>query len=258
MSPIKEPRFFAAPDPERPFGGPRIARLSEYESLFDCAAAVRGEASPGYSQHPWRPGVPERIHELVPEAKFIYLVGDPVKRVISHYKQAVTEQGEERSISTALSDVEEPEQPFVCPGRYALQVERYLAVFPRERMLVIDQNDLLNHRRSTLQLVFAFLGVDADHWNVEFELIRNRSSDHRRVSSGLYGCLRDSGLRTAVRRLPTPMRTLLVAPVRHILAQEVDEPLLDAALRQRLEDHYRPEVERLRAITGRPFGGWSL
>lgn len=259
MSPIKETRFFAAPDPRRPFGGPRVERLSDYESLFDSHAPARGEASPAYSQHPWRPGVPERIHELLPRARFVYLVGDPLKRFVSHYRQAVAQTGETRPIAQIVSDdAGAAEDPLICAGRYALQLERYLEVFGAERVLVLDQDELLRERRSALRRVFEFLGVDGSFWSDEFAQVRNRGAEHRRVSSGLYGRMRASALRGALGALPADVRTGLVRPVRRLIAPAVGEVALDASLRRRLEACYRPEVMRLRELTGQSFGGWSL
>ncbi len=258
MSPIKETRFFAAPDPRRPFGGPRVERLSDYEALFESAASARGEASPAYSQHPWRPGVPERIRKLIPDARFVYLVGDPVRRFVSHYRQAVAQTGETQSLSQIVERRSVPEHPFLCAGRYTLQIERYLDVFPREQLLVVDQDELLHERRSALGKIFAFLDVSPDYWDEEFELVRNRGCEHRRVSSGLYGRMRGSALRAAVGALPAPARESLVKSVRRAIAPPVEEVALDASLRRRLEARYRPEAARLRTLTGQGFESWSL
>ncbi len=258
ISAINEPRFFAEPDPLRPFPGRRVGDLSEYESLFASSAPLRGEICGSYSQHPWRAGVPDRIRKLVPDARFVYVVGDPIRRIESHYMQTVAEEGEVRSINAALGDIEDPQNPAVCPGRYAYQVEQYLAKFPEDRMLVLDRDDLEGHRKETLSSIFSFLGVAADHHDPEFGQMRNRSSDHRRLSSGLYGRLRQSGLRRAVGALPPTVRRSLLTPVRRALTDEVPRPLLDEGIRARLEDHFRPEVERLRSLTGKSFAGWSL
>jgi hypothetical protein len=258
MSSIKETRFFAAPDSRRPFGGPRVERLSDYEALFESAASARGEASPAYSQHPWRPGVPERIRKLIPEARFVYLVGDPVRRFVSHYRQAVAQTGETQSLTQIVEHSSAPEHPFLCAGRYTLQIERYLGVFPRERLLVVDQDELLHERRSALGKIFAFLDVSPDYWDEEFELVRNRGSEHRRISSGFYGRMRGSALRTAVGALPAPARENLVKSVRRAIARPVEEVAIDASLRRRLETRYRPEVARLRELTGQGFERWSL
>lgn len=255
---VIEPRFFAAPDPDRPFPGRRVGVLSEYEALFDSNAPLRGEVCGAYSQHPWRPGVAGRIHALVPDARFVYLVGDPVKRVESHYVQTVAEEREMRPIAQALGDIERPEHPAVCPGRYAQQLEQYLLHFSSDRVLVVDQDDLLSSRAETLSSIFSFLGVDAGFRSVAFTQTRNRSADHRQLSSGLYGRLRAGRLRAAMRTLPPSLRDPLVRRLRRGLAREIDRPTLDAALRTRLQAHFAPEVARLRQLTGKSFAGWSV
>jgi hypothetical protein len=46
---------------------------------------VRGESSRNYTCYPQVPGIPERIHLLIPDAKLIYMVRDPIERAISSY-----------------------------------------------------------------------------------------------------------------------------------------------------------------------------
>ncbi len=258
MSPLGEARFFAAPDPRRPFPGRRVGDLPEYESLFESDVPMRGEVCGSYSQYPWRPGVPQRIRRLVAEPRFVYIVGDPVKRVESHYVQLVAEEAERRAIDEVLEDIEASEHPVICPGRYVQQLEQYLAIFASEDVLVIDQDELLKRRRSTLERLFRFLEVDAAYWTPEFDAMRNRSADHRRLSSGLYGRLRQGGFRHAVDAVPPTVRAPLLRSARRVLAAKVTRPLLDADLRVRLERHYRPEVDSLRSLTGMTFDGWSL
>jgi hypothetical protein len=258
LSPVNEPRFFAAPDPHRPFPGRRIGERSEYEALFASEAPLRGEVCGAYSQHPWRAGVAQRIHALVPDARFVYLVGDPIRRVESHYVQTVAEEGETRAIGEALGDIEDPQHPAICPGRYAQQLDQYLALFDRERVLVVDQDDLLARRQQTLSRVFAFLGVDAAYSSPAFAQTLNRGDQHRELSSGVYGRLRSSRLRTAVRTLPPSLRAPLLVPMRRTLARKVNRQTLDGDLRARLQAHFAPEVARLRELTGQSFAGWSI
>jgi hypothetical protein len=258
VSPVNEPRFFAAPDPERPFPGRRVGERSEYEALFDSDAPLRGEVCGAYSQHPWRAGVARRIHALVPDARFVYLVGDPIRRVESHYVQTVAEEGEMRPIGEALGDIEDPQHPAVCPGRYAQQLDQYLALFDRERVLVVDQDDLLSRRQQTLTDVFAFLGVDPQYSSPAFAQTLNRGAEHRVLSTGAYGRLRASPLRMAVRTLPPSLRAPLLTPIRRTLARKVSRQALDGDLRARLEAHFAPEVARLRQLTGQSFAGWSI
>ena len=61
--------------------------ITWYERQFAGAEDERavGEASANYSRYPTYPGVAERIAKIVPEMKLIYLMRNPIDRVLSHY-----------------------------------------------------------------------------------------------------------------------------------------------------------------------------
>ena len=148
MSSVKEPGYFAGPENGRPYPSGRISTLSDYEALFDPSFAVRGEASPNYTFAPVRSGVPSRIKQLVPEAKLIYLVRDPVARTISHHQHTVALGDERRSLAAVLSDLSEADSlAQISMSLYARQLEPYLAHFERDRIMVIDQADFSTDRR---------------------------------------------------------------------------------------------------------------
>ena len=54
-----------------------------YGRQFPIPAKVMGESSPNYTRFPMFTGVAERMHSVIPTAKFIYMVRDPVEQVIS-------------------------------------------------------------------------------------------------------------------------------------------------------------------------------
>src|SRR5689334_1125972 len=65
-------------------------RQAWYEAQFDFEdprVRVRGESTPFYAAYPFRKHVPERMHELVPDAKLVYVVRDPIDRLVSHWVQ---------------------------------------------------------------------------------------------------------------------------------------------------------------------------
>src|SRR3954471_20731855 len=142
MSAVKEPQFFSGPPDGIPYRMGRIEDLSRYEELFDKAVRVRGEATAEYAVSPRRAGVPERIGEMVPEAKFVYLVRNPVARTLSNYKMMVALKGERRSLREALGDFSVLRPLSTAPSLYAAQLELYLQRFPEDRILVLDQAQL--------------------------------------------------------------------------------------------------------------------
>jgi hypothetical protein len=257
MSATKEPNFFAGPENGIPYPQGRVSRLEDYERLFDPAVGVRGEASVGYASHPRRQGAPERIKELVPEAKFIYLVRDPIARSVSHYQHRVAYEGERRSLREVLGDRPDPSSFCVCPSLYASQLDLYLRHFPRERLLVIDHADLLADRRATLRQVFAFLGVDHSVDFSQFDEELNTSNGHRLYPPGYRG-LRGLPVSAPLRRLPPGVRRALRRLVERVLWPPLQTSTLDDELRAQLVELYAGEVERLRALTGKTFPTWSI
>ena len=256
MSAVKEPNFFAPPlNPvnERR----RISSVDKYERLFDPTSEVRGEASTPYTEYPFRQGVPERIQELVPGAKFIYLVRDPIVRTVSHYHHLFASEGERRSLQEMLSDLSDPRSPCICASLYALQLELYLRRFPQERVLVVDQAELLTDRRSTLRKVFCFLEVDEEVDSSQFEEEFLRSSERRTYPPGFA---RFVGLHVTprVRWLPRGMRRSLRHSVERLFFPPLETSGLDDGLRAQLQEFYTGEVERLRALTGETFPTWSV
>jgi Sulfotransferase family len=90
LSRVKEPKFFLCDGPPPQSGGPGDAhsyrewiwRREDYEALFEGApaGALRGESTPLYlADH----AAHRRIHELVPHAKLIAVLRDPVDRAYS-------------------------------------------------------------------------------------------------------------------------------------------------------------------------------
>ncbi len=256
MSTVKEPRFFAGPENGIPYPPDWVGTRAEYESLFDPAAAVRGESSTDYATHPRREGVPARIKELVPDAKFIYLVRDPIARTISHYKMEVALLGERRTLREALGDFSDLRSPYLSPSLYATQLELYLSAFPRERILVLDQADLQGDRRATLREIFSFLSVEdaSDRLGLEEEHLD--SSDWRAYPSG-YADFVARRVAPCFRWVPRGPRRSVRRSIERVLWRPVDTSL-DDDLRNGLERLYAPEVARLRELTGKGFPTWSV
>jgi hypothetical protein len=257
MSANKEPRFFAGPAEGIPFPPDRVWSREGYEALFDPAFAVRGEASTDYAAHPRRRGAPERIRELVPEAKFVYLVRDPIARTISHFQMAVALMGERRTLKQALGDLSDHRSPYIASSLYGDQLENYLRHFPQERMLVVDQARLRGERGATMSRIFAFLGVDpaAEVGELEEELL---SRSEWRTYSPAYVNFVDRFLAPPLRRVPRGLKRSLRRSVERFLWPPLEQPTVDEELRERMDALYAPQARRLRELTGEEFPGWSV
>ncbi len=255
MSQIKEPNFFAPPD-DPAHEKRRVGDLDRYERLFDPAFAVRGEASTSYTDHPRRAGVPERIKQLLPDVKLLYLVRDPIERTMSHYRHLVAGEGERRPLAEIIGERPREDSPCVCPSLYALQLERYLQHFAPEQVHVIDQAELLADRRATLSEIFAFLEVDDSVDSSRFDEELLRTGERRAYPPGFA---RFVGLQVVPRTqwLPAGARRALRRTMERALPP-LETEALGQELRARLAELYAGDVARLRALTGKRFATWSV
>ena len=149
-----------------------------YRANFGKAgqAGLNLDSSPYYLFHPL---APQRAHALVPEAKLIVLLRDPVRRAYSHYWHQRDKKRERLSFEDAVAA--EPERvgddeqrlargeieqshahqhyTYLARGRYAEQLERWLRFYPRERLLVLQFEDLGRAPMVTLHRTLEYLGL---------------------------------------------------------------------------------------------------
>jgi hypothetical protein len=175
------PRVFPASHKEINYFTTHVNRpVDWYRSHFPLRrsmAAVGGlsiDASPSYMPVPQ---ALRSMHAVLPQAKIIAILRDPVSRAFSHYQHAKTRGREPRSFEQAVEDELRDDQfpprlgialapdagpllGYVARGYYALQLELALALYPREQVLIIDSGDLFRDTGATCQRVFAFLGVE--------------------------------------------------------------------------------------------------
>jgi len=259
MSAVKETNFFAGPPNGIPYPVGRVDRLEDYEALFDPSWRVRGEASPSYASAPRRQGVPQRIKQLVPEGLFIYLVRDPIDRLVSQYQMLVSAGKEQRSFSEALAQLDDAD-PYsfylTCQSFYGRQLELYLQEFSADRVLVLDQARLRGEREETLRGVFEFLGVDPDFRSEAFSSELLKGGERRRYPRTLQRL--KPVLRGPIRLLPPRLRGRLQSSFEESFLSTVPKPEVAPADRERLRELFAPDVARLRSLTGLRFESWSL
>jgi hypothetical protein len=133
LATTKEPHFFSVEE--------RWERGTEwYASLFPERPpdALSGEASTSYTDPTRAALAAGRIQSLVPRARLVCVLRDPVERARSHYRHRVQRGRESRPFRDAAT----PDSPYVQRGRYGEGLAPYLERFPREQLCVVRTEDL--------------------------------------------------------------------------------------------------------------------
>jgi len=248
MSSPKELNFFIA---ERNWS----RGLEWYSRHFDSSARCRGEASPNYTAFPQHMGVPERMSEVVPDARLIYIVRDPLDRIAAHYVHNFAKRREKGALRETLLH---PNTSYVARSKYFTQLQRFIEHYDRERILVIENSDLRDRRAATLRRVFEFAGVDAGFEHPKFEQVRHSTSRKKRATKMGMRVQRMSRSRSG-RRIPR--RAWLALDVALPLSKPISRPSTDElreALGGQVLEVLHEDAERLREFTGRDLASWSV
>jgi Sulfotransferase domain len=138
---------------------------------------VAGEATPSYLFHP---EAPERVAACLPEVRLIAILRNPIERAYSHYQKRRRMGREHLSFQRAVESEERPgrkpdrRRSYLARGLYAEQLERWLAYFPREKLLVLRSEDLMADPAGVYAKVVDFLALE--RWQPESFVLRNRAS----------------------------------------------------------------------------------
>ena len=241
---------------EMRFGG-LVSRWEDYLKLFRHGSdeIAIGEATPLYL---WSQSAPGNIAALIPHARIVISLRNPVDRAYSHYLHMVSAGAVRRSfreqIEASLHVADQrkigPAWPFLEYGRYHEQISRYLSVFPRSQLHISLFEELQETPDLLISRLFGFLGVDPT-FRVDLAHRHNEPNIHKMAAATYF---------LKKWRVWEPLRQLAPASVRSRLRSLLRRPHASLAMRPAdralLVDYYRDEVLKLSALIDRDLSGW--
>ncbi len=230
-----------------------VKTLEEYEALFADSgdATAIGDVSPIYLEVPH---AASRMHELIPGARILCSLRQPVDRAYSDYLKYLRKHGRridpERDLQPEAEWVQ-PDSHWMVLGRYHEQLSRYYDLFPRDRIHVFLAEDLREDTLGTLREIFAFLDVDTG-----FVPDLNTPHNVGGVPSSLIleRVLINKRLRSVVR--PFVPRKLADRIRRMRTANMEKPPPLPPDVRRQMTESLAVQVEKTSELTGLDLSHW--
>jgi len=228
--------------------------LGWYAGLFRGwrGEPVVGQTSPLYLYEP-RAAVRMRAARL--DARFVFILRNPVDRAYSHYWHEVKYGWETLAFADAIE--REPARleqgaearrhySYLDRGRYHAQLERFFRHFPRERTLVVLHDDLQRSPDDVARRCAAFLGLPTEGWSPT----QNRSIPRNAARRPRVPALQRMTRR--FRRSAGPLARL----VDRVNLRDVRYPPMDPVLRSELIRLFEPERRALEALLGIDLSEW--
>lgn len=266
MSTPKEPFFFHS-EYERGLG-------YYWKTYFPGwrGQSAAGEACVGNLFVPY---VPSRVRESLPEAKLVAILRNPVDRAFSHWWMKRSRGLESLPFEAALEENLarlESGETFEGPdgerlwrsgfdlakghtrypvyldfGYYALQLRRYLRLFPGSRLRVLIFDDLKRDPRGLLRELCEFLEIDPAQAPQE---VRTEFPAFSTIERAVHAVARRAGLDRVI-----PLR--IRAPLRKPLSRLGGRPRMSDEIRRWLVEHYRVHNHELEVLIGRDLTAWD-
>jgi Sulfotransferase domain len=240
MSPTKEIHFF-----DRNFE----RGIDWYRAHFDCGSdRARGEATQTYM---YDMDTPKRMSTVIPNARLIAVLRDPVDRAYSHYWLNRERGREPLTFSQAVAAeasrlangglTERFWYSYVDRGRYVHQLKRVVEYFPRDRLHVLLFDDLRDAPIAAYRSICRFLEIDDD-------------PIPQRVGAAVnpHVAFRSLRVRNLAKRLPGR----LAAAIGRLNNKRSSYPPLDPAIRNELVERLRPDLVGLQSWLGRDLSTW--
>lgn len=190
---------------------------------------------------------PERIRSLLPSAKLITLLRDPVKRAVSAWNHIVRTGAIDARInfedlfSESIQDLVS-RHGILTRGLYYHQLKRFLEIFPRDQLLVLFQEkDVIEDPKGGLQKLCTFLGIDSTYQFERLEKAENRF-DGTLVANRIAA------------QFPMKWRRYIHSIDKRLLTrlpiEKLKYPQPSEALLARLVDYYAQDTRKLAKLVG--------
>lgn len=241
MSREKETDFFVA-------GRGWDRGLPWYHAQFTPGRRIYGEASPNYSKYQAFPGVPERVAQLIPQVKLIYITRHPLERAKSQYRHAIL-SGETVPPPDKLIGSHHLKHLIDC-GSYAAQLDQWQSRFPEHQILNMQFESLIKNPTQSLGALANFLQI-SNNWKISGEIAANSGESLARLPPWLFTLRKMPITRWIKQALPTEMRGQLK---KLVMARNIrPAPTLPPLILRSIQEATWADTQRYLASSGIQF-----
>lgn len=244
----KEPNFFSTSQNWR-------KEIDNYHNLFEQEnnKLLYGEASTSYTVYPhlnleiWND-----IYEYNPRMKFIYIIRNPIHRIISQYMQSF----QKGRINGTIEQMIVNSAKEINRSKYHLQISPFINLFGKDQVLIIHFDDLLDNREKLLYEISLFLNIDVKKFKNYDEVYSNVSINGKKLNYKL----------DSIRKKFTPILKILPDYFKHSVRKIITNPKRVFKEKPKVSRQYQEiiinltkwDLMEMQKITGRDYSDWLM
>ena len=203
-----------------------------------------GEASPTYLAEPQTPHL---IHKMIPNARIIIMLRDPVERAFSEYflmnSLGVLNCSFNELIHRQDIDKAELPDPIVDCGLYYEKVKHYLEVFGPDHVRYYIFEEFVKDPKKTLKQILDFLNISNPLTNFKPEVHMPSVTPRNRFAQSIIG---NQIIRKMGKRLPRST----IWNLKKLFTKPTNKPIMEIEDRKFLQEFYHEDIKKLENFLG--------
>ncbi len=229
--------------------------LHEYEKLFEQKEGViYGEGSTSYTQYPKPLNVWDHIYDYNPNTKFIYIVRNPLKRVVSHYMHFFARGKEKQSINEAIVD----NPAYLNATRYYMQIKPFIDKFGRDNVLILDFDEFLKNKSLLLKEIADYLKIDLAPMMDFQDVHENVSINQVRINQKIEFLKYKQPFKFVLNSVSDGTKQKLITMSKSLFGKKVSEvPELLPEIKEYIIRALESDIIQFEEITARDYSHWK-
>ena len=223
------------------------------------------EASPSYFS--WGEQVSSRIVQLIPNARIVVMLRDPVERLFSYYRSALVYDNYANAllgdisfadfVDIAVKAAQDGEQDdaqkaefrrALIQGRYADHIEDFGCRFPKEQIDYVFFEDFVKDPRTVMKDMCTFIGVNAQFFDDYQFRVQNKTRSFRSKRLQKFGYRVNMRFERILNRYPGIRKTAQSLYLWANEKRDQEEKRIDAVTNDKLLKYYGDVNAKLRCI----------
>ena len=244
----KEPHFFSKSSNWR-------TQIKEYRELYHpLDGQICGEASTTYTFYPtFNKDVWQALHSFNPQLKLIYIMRDPVDRIVSHYMHCYSRG----YTSEPFEDVVLTQSMYINISRYFVQIKPYIELFGRKQVLLLTFEEFISDKTASMGKIAAFLGIDASLFDSINDVHINKSVGEYKRSIKAENLSRNSLVQKVKPLFPKLFRQTVFNVIDSINRKKLDaKPNVPEEVEKAIHDLVISDVLEVEKLMGRELKEW--
>ena len=246
---IKEPHYFSkTPDWKK--------NIEDYKALYNPSSnQICGEASTTYTFYPrFNKDIWQSLYSFNPKLKFIYIMREPVDRIVSQYMHDYLRGRTKESLEEVVLN----QSLYIHITRYFIQIKPFIELFGREKVLLLTFEEFIANKTITLNKIANFLGIDASKYPNFDDVHANKSVGSYKRNIKVEKLAQNQFIKTIKSLLPQGIIKITSDIIHNQTKINLDaKPHVSEEMKKIIYDLLILDIQEIEKLMGREIREWN-